>query len=141
MGEQLERLKTRLRGEGEKTAVFFENLQGHDWSQQVYSAGAQWGMKQVLAHLCSTEIAYLKLLGDMLSAESFAALDFDIDHFNQREVSAAEQGATHDLIEAFREAHVACLTFIDERSEPNLSKTGYHPRAGDLKINKILKQI
>lgn len=141
MIEQLTRLRTRLQEECEKTTEFFKNLQPHDWSQQVYASGIKWGVKQVLAHLISAETAYQNLMQDVLSGESLTPYDFDIDLFNQRELSAAETISAHELIEAFCNIRAACIEFTNTLSESDLYKTGYHPRSGDMKIDEIIKLV
>ena len=80
-------LAERLRAEGERIAASFAALTGDQWGQVVYTEGAEWKVRDVLAHFVSVENTILKLFENIRSGGGGASEDFSVDRFNAEQVS------------------------------------------------------
>lgn len=130
-----------MRIEGQKTTAYFETLSESDWGQQVYTTGTKWSIRHILAHFVSAERAFIKYLKDALAGEKGVSREFDIDEFNEKEVKSLAAEPTSDLISAFQEARGSSLQLVEEITESDLSRKGYHPWFGDSTLESMLKLI
>jgi hypothetical protein len=138
--ETLDRIRTRLMEEGEKTAAYFESLSHADWDQRVYTTGSGWHVRQLLAHFISAERKFEHFIRDVLAGGPGAPRDFDIDGFNESEVPELDAHPS-DLIEAYRQTRQRTIDLMDEITSDDLHLRGYHPWFGDSQLEDMLKLI
>ena len=141
MDEELFHLSRRLREEGEKTLAYLSTLSHDQWEIPVYTEGARWRIRQILAHFISTERIYQLYLKDVLRGGRGAPLDLDIDQFNEAEVAKLGSQAVEDLLKSFRAARVETLQITGAMDEGDLLKTAVHPWFGERTLGWFLKLI
>jgi uncharacterized damage-inducible protein DinB len=139
--EQAARLSDRLRSEGEKTLAFFSGLTPEQHELPVYTEGAQWTVRQILAHFVSAEAAFLSLVGDITSGGRGAPEGFNIDHFNDREVAQKQEMQSTELLEQFSTLRRRTIEVVDELSDGDLAKMGVHPFLGLVPLIDMIKLI
>jgi uncharacterized protein (TIGR03083 family) len=139
MSEEFLRIKRRLSENGHKTLTYFETLEPEHWQQQVYTTGSCWSVRHVLAHFACTERALVRLMQDSLGGGSGVPADFDIDAFNEREVAAREERPREQLIEDFRQARAASVSFVEGLSPEDLPRRAGHPWFGEMQVRDMLK--
>ncbi len=54
-------LADKLRTEGEKLGNFFDRLSEKQWMLEVYTEGASWTIRNILAHLMTAERDFVRL--------------------------------------------------------------------------------
>jgi uncharacterized protein (TIGR03083 family) len=141
MREGLERIESRLGSEARKVVAYFANLTDPQWDQQIYTTGSRWRTRHVLAHFVSAERSFAILLQIILAGGSGAPANFDIDEFNEREVSANETGELHRLLEEFSRAREQMVALARVMKAEDLDLRGRHPWLGQTSIGDMLKLV
>ena len=134
-------LSAKLLNEGEKTLIFFKKLRNEQLERIVYSDGASWSVRHMLAHFVSAEMAFLELLTDVLTGGSGAPEGFDIDSFNQKEISALQDLSSSDLLDRFREVRRQTASIVGQIKPEQLERTARHPFLGIAPMVDIIKLI
>jgi hypothetical protein len=111
-------LAERLGTEGERIAASFAALTGDQWGQVVYTEGAEWKVRDVLAHFVSVEKSILKLFENIRSGGGGTSEDFSVDRFNAEQVSK-----------------------LAEISPSDLQKRGRHPFLGVTTLGEMIKMV
>ncbi len=141
MREELERIELRLVSEGRRVLAYFDSLTDQEWDQQIYTTGSEWRTRHVLAHFVSAERAFSILLQDILAGGDGAPMDFDIDEFNETEVSGYDDGELSLLMEDFSRAREQTVALSRLMKCEDLDLRGRHPWFGQASIRDILKLI
>ncbi len=141
MADTPEGLSEKLLREGEKVQAFFQGLDREGLERTVYSDGADWSVKEVLAHFVSTERAFSSLIENVLSGGSGAPEGFDIDAYNQRKVAALKDTAVQDLIGDFQELRTRTAASVSNLDGEQLQRLARHPFLGVVPLVDIIKLI
>lgn len=141
MAETPEHLATRLSEEGEKTRQFFQALSPADLGREIYLDGACWTAREILAHFVSTESAILVLLRDILAGGPGAPESFQLDEFNEEQVSSREELTPADLLEQLGQLRQEMIDLVRRLTEVDLQRMGRHPFLGMAKIEDIIKLV
>jgi hypothetical protein len=131
----------KLVNEGEKTLIFFKSLSDDQLERTVYSEGATWNVREVLAHFVSAEMAFFELLSDVLAGGMGAPEGFDIDAFNQKMVSTLQDTPVSDLLDQFRKLRQQTASAVSQINHETLERTGRHPFLGIAPLVDIIKLI
>jgi len=134
-------LAGRLRSEGEKTLEFLHNLTPDEWESPVYSDGATWSIRDIIAHFVSAEIGMRRLVENILSGGPGSPQDFDLDAYNQRKVAALKAVSPNDLIAQFWQERGNCIALVEQISPDDLEKSGRHPWLGIVPVLEIIKLL
>jgi len=134
-------LAERLRAEGERIAASFAALTGDQWGQVVYTEGAEWKVRDVLAHFVSVEKSILKLFENIHSGGGGASEDFSVDRFNAEQVSKLVEISPSDLLTQYQEARTGMIAWVSGLSESDLQKRGRHPFLGITNLGEMIKMV
>jgi len=134
-------LAERLRADGERTAAFFAALTGDQWQQVVYTEGAEWKVRDMLAHFVSVEKSILKLFENIREGDMGASKDFSVDRFNAEQVSKLAEISPSDLLAQYQEARAKMIAWVSGLSESDLQKTGRHPFLGVTTLGEMIKMV
>ena len=134
-------LAERLRADGERTAAFFAALTGDQWQQVVYTEGAEWKVRDMLAHFVSVEKSILKLFENIRKGGMGASEDFSVDRFNAEQVSKLAEISPSDLLAQYQEARAKMIAWVSGLSESDLQKTGRHPFLGVTTLGEMIKMV
>jgi hypothetical protein len=141
MPTRQEHIHKRLIEEGEKVAAMFESLPLDQRACIIYTEGATWTVKDILAHQLTTERAVRRLLDDILAGGAGAPEDFSIDAFNQSQAARMAARTWEDLIAAFRVARTDMATFALRLTAEQLALRGRHPFLGVTSVENILQLL
>lgn len=139
MTETLERLLNRMTEEGQKTVQFFERLSPAQWDRVVYSEGARWTVRQVLAHFIATEAGIRALMQNILAGGGGVPQDFDLNRYNERKAAELNDLTTEELIARFGDQRRATLEWLHGLNPDDLSMTGRHPWLGVAPLDEIIQ--
>jgi hypothetical protein len=141
MADTPEGLSEKLLREGEKVLAFFEDLDHERLERTVYTEGAVWRVREVLAHFVSTERAFTSLIENVISGGSGAPEGFDIDAYNQRKVAALKDKPAQDLLADFRELRLSTVDSVSKLDGEQLQRLARHPFLGVVPLVDIIKLV
>lgn len=141
MSDSIQFLVDRLRSEGEKTAARFAALGGQDWALPVYTDGATWTVRSLLAHFVSSERAMCRLIQNVADGGPGAAEDFDIDRFNASEQNKIRELAPPELLNRFGAARGETIACVAQLTGADLQKQGRHPYLGMVSLEDMIKVV
>jgi hypothetical protein len=117
---------------------FFRSLSGDQLSVQVYTDGAEWTVKQVLAHFITIERSMHWLFKDILSGGSGSPDDFDVDRFNLTQTKKLDGLTVEELIEQFRSVREGTIAIVRGMTEQDLNREGKHVFLGNGKLERFI---
>jgi len=106
---------------------FFGSLSDEQLRVQVYTDGAKWTVKQVLAHFITIERSMHWLFKNMLSGGSGSPDDFDVDRFNLTQPLKLDGLIVEELIEQFKSVRENTIAIVRGMTEQDLNRAGRHP--------------
>jgi len=134
-------LADRLRAEGEKVVAAFDAYPEQSREVTVYTEGAHWRLRDVLAHFVSTEISLLQLFKVIQSGGYGIPDDFSIDQYNEKQVAALKDQPFESLLERFTSTRAAMAEWVEELSQSDLELTGRHPFKGVINLAEMVKLV
>lgn len=134
-------LAKRLRSEGENMTAFFAELSDADWEKEVYTEGATWTVRNVLAHFVTAEQGFLKIFADIVSGGEGVSKDFDIDRYNANQQEKAQALSQQELLVQFQGVREKMATWVEGLSEDDLAKIGRHPYLGENTVAEMVKLV
>jgi len=120
------------------TTSFFRSLSGDQLNVQVYTDGAEWTAKQVLAHFVTIERSMHWLFKNILSGGSGSPEDFDVDRFNLRQTKKLDGLTVEELIEQFRSVREGTVAIVRGMTEQDLNREGMHVFLGHAKLERFI---
>ncbi len=136
------RLVERLRQEGEKTVAFFRALTPADFERVLYTDGAEWRVREVLAHITQAEDGFRRLIEGIVQGRNRGAPeDFDLDAYNRRKVGELRDLPIEALLQEFQARRERTLQMVAALSEEDLDKEGRHPFLGWARVEDMLKLL
>jgi len=134
-------LAERLRAEGEKVVAFFSLLTPDQWQQLVYTEGAEWRVRNVLAHFVTAEGGLLKLFESIRNGGPGAPQDFSIDRYNASQQEKAKDLSPQDLLAQFRAVRAGTVAWVSSLADADLEKQGRHPFLGLTSLAEMIKMV
>ena len=134
-------LQKRLRDEGDKLLTIFEALTEVQWSTTLYTDGAVWTIKDLLAHQISAEREFQYYGRDILAGGPGAPEDFSINAFNNAAVASQADRTATDLLSAFRAARQDTIDLVATIADADFARQGRHPYFGLMSIEDLFKLI
>jgi hypothetical protein len=131
----------RLTDEGAKTAAFFRAIPEAQMQVEVYTEGAPWRVRDLLAHLVSAERAFHFYGEQILAGGAGAPNDFSIDAFNHAQVAALKDIPSAELIAQFETARAATIALARGMTDADFNRSGRHPWFGRVPLSDMLKLI
>jgi hypothetical protein len=141
MSETPLRLQERLLNEGMRSVDFFRAMTPEQLDYTVYSDGSCWKIRQILAHFVSSEQAYGVLISDLLSGGHGAPEGFDIDNFNEDEVSKMVDLESQALLAQYEELRRSNANLVSRMQPEDLARVGRHPFLGVASLEEIIKLL
>lgn len=134
-------LAERLKAEGEKMAEFFTALTDAQWQSEVYTEGATWTVRNVLAHLVTAERAFVKLFEQIRQGGPGAAEDFSIDRYNAAQQERTRKLSPQELLEQYRAVRTEMIAWVSGLEESDLQRVGRHPFLGVTTLDEMIKMV
>lgn len=132
-------LVERLLAEGEKTLAFFRALSPAELETPIYTDGAGWTIRQILAHFVMAERSMDQLVLHILAGGAGTPEDFDLNGYNERRVATLQDEGLEALLEQFQTARRATAELCARLSPDDLARTGRHPFLGVAPVSDILQ--
>lgn len=134
-------LAEKLREEGNKLTDFLSALGEHEWNAEVYTEGATWTVRSILAHLMTAEQSFLPLFERIRRGGPGVAEDFSIDRYNARQQEKTRDLDPQALLEAYRSTRGEMIALVQGFAADELEKRGRHPFLGVTTLREMVKLV
>jgi uncharacterized damage-inducible protein DinB len=134
-------LSAKLQAEGRKLADFALQLSEAQWNVQVYAEGTVWTVRSILAHLMTSERAFLKLFAAIRDGGPGVSDDFVIDRYNASQQQKTAGLKTAEILGQYRDAREQMVRLVSGFSDADLQKRGRHPFLGVTTLREMIKMI
>jgi uncharacterized damage-inducible protein DinB len=138
---EVNELARKLKSEGEKMLSVFSNLPDDQWSQDVYTEGTIWTIRNVLAHFVTSERGLVKLFEQIRQGGAGSSDDFSIDRYNAAMQERTKELSPHDLLEQYRQVRTNTVAWVSALQESDLDITGRHPFMGQTQLREMIKLL
>ena len=138
---EITELAEKLKSEGEKFVLIFSGITDEQWKAEVYTEGATWTIRDVLAHFVTSERGLVKLFEQIRLGGAGAADDFSIDRYNEAQQKRTEQLAPAELLEQYKEIRANTVTWVSGLKEEELEIKGRHPFLEVTTIREMVKML
>jgi hypothetical protein len=132
-------LGDRLRDEGGRVMVFFNDLSSQQWEIQVYKQDVEWTLHHLLAHFVSAEIGRKELIINVSSGGEGAPMDFNIDSYNKQDVDRLSRESNSHLLELFFIERSSLASFVSTLDFEVLERVGNDPFLGAVPLVEMIK--
>jgi hypothetical protein len=134
-------LAVKLKAEGEKMAAIFAGLNGDQWQQELYTEGATWTVRNVLAHFVTSERGLLKLFEQIRTGGAGIPDDFSIDRYNAAMQERTRELPPEELLKQYKQVRAATVEWVSRLQEEELEITGRHPFLGQTVLREMIKML
>ena len=122
-----------------ETVSLFRSLSSEELDTQLYTDGAKWTVRQVLAHFIAIERSMQWLFKNILSGGPGAPPDFDFERFNRSQTPKFDGLSLAELIERFESVRQETLCIVSEMKEEDLDREGLHAFHGKGKLDRFIR--
>jgi uncharacterized protein (TIGR03083 family) len=129
----------KLRKNEDEIVAFYRALTSDALNVRVYSDGARWTVKQVLAHFITIERSMQRLFRNILEGGPGASEDFDIERFNRSQPAKLDAQSLEDLIRSFRAVRKETAAMVADMAADDLDRTGRHPFHGQGQLERFIR--
>jgi uncharacterized damage-inducible protein DinB len=134
-------LADKLRMEGEKLILFFEGLTDEQWMIEIYTEDAVWTVQQILAHLMTSERAFVRLFENIRQGGMGVSEDFVIDRYNARQQEKTKDLPPPELLKLYKTVREEMINWVSGMDGLDLEKIGRHPFLGQVSLREMIKMV
>lgn len=134
-------LAAKLDSEGEKILSFYKNLNADQWKVEVYTEGEGWTIRNIFAHLVTSEQAFIKLFEQIKQGGAGVSEDFSIDRYNARQQEKTRELSTHELINQYKSTRLEMVNWVSHLGDSDLEKVARHPYLGRTTLREMIKMV
>ncbi|WKZ34475.1 MAG: DinB family protein [Anaerolineales bacterium] len=134
-------LAEKLKIEGERMAQFFSELTAEQWTNEVYTEGTTWSIRNVLAHFVTSERGLVKLFERIRTTGEGASDDFSIDRYNAAQQEKTKDLPPAELLEQYRQVRAEAVAWVSGLKDEELDINGRHPFLGQTVIREMIKML
>ena len=138
---EITELAAKLKAEGEKMVAVFSEMRDDQWSQEVYTEGTTWTIRNILSHFVTSERGLIKLFEQIRQGGGGAADDFSIDRYNAAMQERTKALTPQDLLEQYKEVRASSIAWVSGLKEDELEITGRHPFLETTTIREMIKML
>jgi 1,6-anhydro-N-acetylmuramate kinase len=142
MGKRVDKLVARLRGGAGSTIELLKSLSDTQWQQVLYQEPYPWTVRDMLAHLLSTEEGLARLARDVAAGGAGAPAGFeDYDHYNAEEQERLAGVSVESLLADLAATRDATTGWVATLDEADLDREGRHPALGQVPLDTLINVI
>ena len=134
-------LADKLRSEGDRFAALFAGLSDEQWQMEVYTEGATWTIRNVLAHFVTSERGLVKLFERIRTTGEGSPDDFSIDRYNAAQQHKTKDISPQELLEQYKEVRADSIAWTVSLADSELEIQGRHPFLGMTSIREMIKML
>jgi uncharacterized damage-inducible protein DinB len=134
-------LADKLRSEGQKIIGYFESLTDEQWNTEIYTENSLWTIRNLVAHLMTSEKAFVKLFENIRQGGEGVTRDFVIDRYNASQQEKTRELGPLELLDQFKSTRQNMIKWISGVDEKDLDKIGRHPYLGSTSLREMIKMV
>ena len=134
-------LAEKLKSEGDKMTSFFAGLTDDQWSQEVYTEGTIWTIRNVLSHFVTSERGLIKLFEQIRQGGPGSADDFSIDRYNAAMQERTKELSHWELLEQYRQVRASTVAWVLGLQDRDLEIAGRHPFLEQTVLREMIKML
>jgi hypothetical protein len=138
---EITELAEKLKSEGKKTVGVFSGLSDEQWQTEVYTEGTTWTIRNILAHLVTSERGLIKLFEQIRQGGAGSPDDFSIDRYNAAMQERTREASPQELVEQYKQVRAAAIDWVAGLKESDLEITGRHPFLGETVLREMIKML
>jgi uncharacterized damage-inducible protein DinB len=138
---EVQELAEKLKSEGERFVAIFTEMTDDQWQKELYTEGATWTVRNVLAHFVTSERGLLKLFESIRQGGEGAAQDFSIDRYNAAMQERTKEASPQELVEQYRAVREVSIAWTSGLADADLDKHGRHPFLGLTTLREMIKML
>jgi DinB superfamily len=138
---EITELAEKPRSEGDRFISIFSGLTDDQWNHEVYTEGATWTIRNVLAHFVTSERGLLKLFERIRQGGEGSPDDFSIDRYNAAMQERTKAATPQELLEQYKEVRANAIAWVSGLKESELEMIGRHPFLGHTAIRDMIKML
>jgi hypothetical protein len=139
MTDRRDAIAAELERNLDETVSLFRSLSPDELRTQLYSDGAKWTVRQVLAHFVAIEGSMQWLFKNMLSGGPGAPPEFDFERFNRTQTPKFDGLSPDELIERFKAVRQETVRIVREMQEEDLDREGLHAYHGKGRLDRFIR--
>jgi hypothetical protein len=142
MGKRVDKLTKRLHGGADSTMRLLASLSKAQWQAVLYQEPYPWTVRDMLAHLLSTEEGLARLARDVAAGGPGAPEGFDdYDHYNAEEQERLAGIPVETLLSDLAETREATIEWVATLEDAHLDLEGRHPALGQVPLETLINVI
>jgi hypothetical protein len=142
VGKRVDKLAKRLRSGADGTMELLKGLDDTQWQEVLYEEPHPWTVRDMLAHLLSTEEGLARLARDVAAGGSGAPAGFeDYDHYNAKEQERLAGIPVERLLSDLAAAREATIGWVATLDDADLDREGRHPALGLVPLDTLINVI
>jgi hypothetical protein len=134
-------LAAKLEAEGAKLVDFMASLGNGEWNLPIYTEGAVWTIRNIFAHLMTSEQAFVRLFRQIRQGGSGVSEDFVIDRYNASQQRETEGLDPRQLLTLYGSARTEMVELVGELRDAELELRARHPFLGVTTLREMVKMI
>jgi len=139
--DRVESLIAKLEKGHLKTEEILGSLAAEQWSRVLYDAPRVWTVRDLLAHLVSTEGRLLEIAQDVAAGGAGAPPGYDLDLFNAEEQTRLADRSPGELLPALAKARQVTLDWVRTLDDSQLDRLGRHPALGEVTLEAMITAV
>lgn len=134
-------LADKLRREGQRMIEYFESLTDEQWKTEIYAENVIWTIRNLFAHLLTSEKAFVKLFENIRQGGEGVTNDFVIDRYNASQQEKTKVFRPLELLDQFKNTRESMIKWVSGIDENDLEKIGRHPYLGQTTFREMIKMV
>lgn len=134
-------LAEKLKTEGERMLEFFSALTENQWSQDVYTEGTTWSVRNTFSHFVTSERGLIKLFERIRTAGEGVTDDFSIDRYNASQQKKTKEFNPPELLEQYKQVRADSVAWVSGLKDEELAIEGRHPFLEMTTIREMIKML
>jgi hypothetical protein len=121
----------------------FSGLSEAQWQEVLYEEPHPWTVRDMLAHLLSTEVGLARIARDVAQGGPGAPEGFvdDYDHYNAEEQDRLAGVPVERLLSDLATAREATIEWVATLDDADLDREGRHPALGLVPLDTLINVI
>jgi uncharacterized damage-inducible protein DinB len=138
---EINELADKLKSEGEKFHGIFAGLTDEQWQAEVYTEDQTWTIRNVLAHLVTSERGLVKLFERIRVRGEGSPNDFSIDRYNAAQQRKTKDLSPQELLEQYQAVRADSVAWTLSLDESDLEQEGRHPFLEMTTLREMIKML
>ena len=138
---ELTDLAEKLKSEGERFVSVFSGLTDAQWQAEIYTEGAVWTVRNVLAHFVTSERGLARLFEQIRQGGAGIADDFSVDRYNASQQEKTKELTPLELLEQYKSVRADSVTWVLGLQGSDLEKIGRHPFLEQTTLREMIKML